>query len=188
MKEAVDGEGAAGQREPHTGVDAHTFREVMRRWASGVTVVTCRDPERDGGVHGMTASSFTSVSLDPPLVLICIHRRAHSHTFILQQQAFGIHILSGERERLSDRCAGFLGEEGHRLDDLPHRTEKTGAPILEGALAWMDCLLRQVIDGGDHSIFVGEIVAAGHAIGTPLLWFNRGYHRLDDLDLSPLDE
>lgn len=183
MAKAADGQDGQQAR-----IDATTFREVMRRWASGVTVVTCRDPERDGGVHGMTASSFTSVSLDPPLVLICVHRQAHSHAFILQQRAFGIHILSGERERLSDRCAGFLGEEGHWLEDLPHRTEKTGAPILEGALAWMDCALRQAHDGGDHSIFVGEILAAGHASGTPLLWFNRGYHRLEGLDLSPPEE
>lgn len=171
------------------GVDAQTFREVLRHWASGVTVITCREPAREGGVHGMTASSFTSVSLEPPLVLVCVHRDAQSHQLILEQKAFAVHILGGERdERLSDRCAGFLGEEGHWLDDFPHHSEQTGAPVLSGALAWMDCALWQAYDGGDHTIFVGEVRAAGSAEGPPLLWFNRGYRRLDDMGINPLGE
>jgi flavin reductase (DIM6/NTAB) family NADH-FMN oxidoreductase RutF len=157
-------------------VDAETFREIMSRWASGITVVTCR---RDGEAHGMTASAFCSVSLEPPLVLVCIDRRHRTHRFIREQGAFGVHILGAEMEGLSNRCAGFLGERGHCLEDLPHRTEVTGAPILNDALSWMDCTLWETYEGGDHTIYVGEIQAGGAGDGGPLLWFERGYRRLE---------
>ncbi len=148
------------------------FKTVLSRWASGVTVVTCR---RDGGIHGMTASSFSSVSMNPPLVLICVDRRNRTHGFIQEQRCFGIHILERKQEEVSNQCAGFRGEEGNQLLDATHRAEATGAPILDGALAWMDCRLWQEYDGGDHTIFVGEIVAAGAGEGDPLLWYARGY-------------
>ena len=157
-------------------IDPETFKEALSRWASGVTVVTSR--REDGGVHGMTASSFTSVSLNPPLVLICVDRRHRTHDCIHAEGCFGVHILADGMEELSDRCAGFLGEHGHWLDDLPHRRERTGAPILDGTLCWLDCALWQAYDGGDHTIFVGEVQAAGAAEGEPLLWFERGYHTL----------
>jgi len=156
-------------------IDRDTFKEIMSRWASGVTVVTVRCPD---GIHGMTASSFCSVSLDPPLVLICVNRRNRTHDYIREQGAFGVHILDTEMEAVSSRCAGFLGEEGHWLNDLPSRTEATGAPILDHALSWMDCSLWQAYDGGDHTIYVGEIQAGGASAGEPLLWFCRGYQRL----------
>lgn len=147
----------------------------MSRWASGVTVVTCRRP---GGIHGMTASAFCSVSLDPPLVLVCVARRNRTHQYIQEQGAFAVHILGTEMEELSNRCAGFRGEEGHWLDEVPHRAEATGAPVLEGALAWMDCSLWQAYDGGDHTIYVGEIQAGSAGDGAPLLWFERGYRQI----------
>lgn len=156
-------------------VDSRTFREIMSRWASGITVVTCR---RDGGIHGMTASSFTSVSLDPPLLLVCIDRRTRTHEYVQAQGAFGVHILGSDMQDVSDRCAGFLGEEGHWLQDVEFHAEATGAPILDRAWAWMDCTVWQAYDGGDHTIFVGEIQAGGVTEGEPLLWFDRGYRHL----------
>jgi flavin reductase (DIM6/NTAB) family NADH-FMN oxidoreductase RutF len=158
-------------------IDPTTFRDLMRRWASGVTVVTCGV---EGRVHGMTASSFSSLSLDPPLALVCVGKGKLTHALLEQQGMFGIHILGSGQRELSDRCAGFLGEEAHWLDDVPHREEATGAPILEGALGWMDCTLWKAVDGGDHTLFIGEIRAAGSREGEPLLWFNRGYHTLAD--------
>ncbi|MGV3723151.1 MAG: flavin reductase family protein [Actinomycetota bacterium] len=155
--------------------DSQTFKDIMSRWASGITVVTCGT---DQGVHGMTASSFTSVSLDPPLILVCVDRRNLTHKLMLEGGVFGVHILGTEMQEISDRCAGFLGEEGHWLRDVEYRTEATGAPILAGALAWMDCSVTQTHEGGDHTIFVAEIQAGGAADGEPLLWFERGYHRL----------
>ena len=158
-------------------VDAQTFRDVLSRWASGITIVTCAD---GGRVHGMTASSFTSLSLDPPLVLVCVGKGKLTHALIEAEGQFGVHILDPEMTEISDRCAGFRGEEAHWLDDLPRRTEVTGAPILEGALAWMDCKLWKALDGGDHTIFIGELQAGGCAEGRPLLWFQRGYHELGE--------
>jgi flavin reductase (DIM6/NTAB) family NADH-FMN oxidoreductase RutF len=157
-------------------IDPETFKEVLRRWTSGVTVVTCRRSGR--GVHGMTASSFTSVSLDPPLVLVCVDRRTRTHEYVLAEEAFGIHILGTEMEDVANRCAGFLGEAAHELDDLPSRVEVTGAPILNGTVAWMDCSLWRAYEGGDHTIFVGELRAAGPGDGRPLLWFDRDYRHL----------
>jgi flavin reductase (DIM6/NTAB) family NADH-FMN oxidoreductase RutF len=158
-------------------ISPDTFKELMRRWASGITVLTCR---HDGEVHGMTASAFCSVSLDPPLVLVCVGREHRTHAYIREQGVFGVHILDGSMQRLSDRCAGFLGEAGHSLGDLPHREEATGAPILEGVLGWLDCTLWEAHDAGDHTVFIGEIQAAGARDGQPLLWWNRGYHALGD--------
>lgn len=156
-------------------IDSHTFKEVLSRWASGITVVTCGTPE---GLHGMTASSFCGVSLDPPLILVCVDRRNRTHRLIREAGVFGVHILGSHMQEISDRCAGFLGEEGHQLRDVEYGTKVTGAPILEGTLAWMDCVLTQAHEAGDHTIYVGEIQAAGATEGTPLLWFERGYHRL----------
>jgi flavin reductase len=156
-------------------IDRATFRSVLSRWASGVTIVTCR---RDEGVHGMTASSFCSVSLDPPLVLVCVDRNARTHDFLPEAGAFGVHILRAGMEGVSNRCAGYHGEDGHWLNDLPHHTEVTGAPILDDTLSWMDCTLWRSYEGGDHTIYVGEIQAGGAAEGEPVLWFDRGYHSL----------
>jgi len=157
-------------------ISPDTFRDLMRRWASGITVLTCRHA---GEVHGMTASAFCSVSLEPPLALVCVGREHRTHAYIREAGVFGLHILDGSMRHLSDRCAGFLGEEGHRLNDLPHRVEATGAPILEGALGWLDCTLWQAHEAGDHTVFIGEIQAAGAREGEPLLWYNRGYRTLD---------
>ncbi|MFN3652821.1 MAG: flavin reductase family protein [Armatimonadota bacterium] len=161
-------------------VEPQQFKEMLRHWASGITVVTVRD--EDGHVHGMTASSFTSVSLQPPLVLLCINRGSRTHHLLAERRAFGVHLLSEGMEELSNRCAGLRGEPAHRLDDLPHQSTPTGAPILEGALAWMDCTLWAQYDGGDHTIYIGEIQAGGTREGAPLLWYNRGYRHLADPD------
>lgn len=149
-----------------------TLKAIMRRWASGITVVTCR---RGEGIHGMTASSFTSVSLNPPLVLVSVDRRNRTHSMIQSERAFGVHILSSDQQGISNRAAGFQGEEGNWLLDVGHRTEATGAPILDECLAWMDCTLWAEYDGGDHTLFIGEIQAGGVSDGEPLLWYDRGY-------------
>jgi flavin reductase (DIM6/NTAB) family NADH-FMN oxidoreductase RutF len=158
-------------------IDGESFRTLMRRWASGVTVVACR---HGASVHGMTASAFSSLSLDPPLCLVCVGRHHRTHQYLLDQDSFSIHFLDETMEELSERCAGTMGEEGHCLDDLPHQLGETGAPILDGVLGWMECRLWKTHEGGDHTIFVGRIEAAGARDGLPLLWFNRGYHRLKD--------
>lgn len=147
---------------------------MLRLWASGVSVVTTR---RDGGIQGITVSSFTSLSLTPPLVLICIETKARSHDAIAAQRAFGVNVLRADQADLSDRTAGRKGARGYWLEGVPHRTETTGAPILDGVLAWLDCTLEAAYPGGDHTIYVGRVEAAQGAEGGPLLWFDRHYTR-----------
>jgi flavin reductase (DIM6/NTAB) family NADH-FMN oxidoreductase RutF len=153
------------------------FRRTMSHWASGVTVVTTRRP---GGIHGMTASSFCSVSLDPPLVLVCVDRRNRTHANLVEQGAFCAHILAEGQEELSQQCAGRMGERGSELHGVPYREGATGAPILDGCLAYLDCRVLYAHDGGDHTIFVGQIEEAGvNEDARPLLYFRGAYHRLD---------
>jgi flavin reductase (DIM6/NTAB) family NADH-FMN oxidoreductase RutF len=158
-------------------ISHEAFRQTMGHWASGVTVVTTRRP---GGIHGMTASSFCSVSLDPPLVLVCVDRRNRTHSHLAEQGAFCAHILAVGQEELSQRCAGRMGEHGNELHGVPYREGKTGAPVLEGCLAYLDCRVLYAHDGGDHTIFVGQIEEAGvDEDAHPLLYFRGRYHRLD---------
>jgi flavin reductase (DIM6/NTAB) family NADH-FMN oxidoreductase RutF len=144
----------------------------MRRWASGVSVVTTR---AGGGIRGITVSSFASLSLRPPLVLICISRKAVSHRLIRTQRRFAVNVLKAGQRRLADLAAGRFGERGNRLEGVPHRKGVTGAPILLGCLAWIECSLVASHPGGDHTIFVGRVRAAGRSSGRPLLYFGGDY-------------
>ncbi len=156
-------------------VPTDQFRSAMRRWGSGVSILTTR---REGGILGITVSSFCSLSLSPPLVLACIDKEARSHALIETYASFAVNVLKDGQERLSELAAGHLGERGNWLEDTPHRKTETGAPILTDCLAWFDCRLEAVHDGGDHTIFVGRVEAAGHSEGRPLLYYDGAYHRL----------
>lgn len=156
-------------------ISKEEFKDTMRRWASGITIVTTQHVK---GIHAMTASSFTSLSMDPPLIMVAVNKKAFTHQQILDQQAFGVMILHAGQEAISNGGAGFLGEEGHHLLGVSYRKEKTGAPILDECSAWMDCSLHNTHDSGDHTIFVGKIEATGCYGGEPLLWYGRGYHTL----------
>ena len=154
------------------GIGAQQFRDTLRLWASGVTVVTARGPR---GFVAITVSSFASLSLKPPLVLICIERRVRAHRTLARARAFGVHLLRADQADLSDRAAGRLGRLAARLPGMRPRRVATGAPILPDALAWLDCRLVARHPGGDHTIFIGRVEAAGTAKGRPLLWFDRDY-------------
>ncbi len=156
-------------------VSVDLFKSAMRRWASGVSILTTR---REGGILGITVSSFCSVSLEPPLVLVCIDRKTRSHALIETQRCFAVNVLKVGQERLSELAAGHSGEHGNWLESEPHRKAETGAPILSDCLGWFDCVLETSHQAGDHSIFLGRVVAAGHAEGRPLLYFDGGYHKL----------
>jgi flavin reductase (DIM6/NTAB) family NADH-FMN oxidoreductase RutF len=152
------------------------FRRTLGRWASGVTVVTTLRP---GGIHGMTASSFCSVSLHPPLVLVCVNHHNRTHGHLESAGVFCAHILAEGQEELSQRCAGRLGERGNELEDVPFHTGATGAPILQGCLAYLDCRIIYAHDGGDHTIFVGQIEETGaDEAARPLLFWHGRYRRL----------
>jgi len=145
------------------------FKAAMGQMASGVTVVTMRAGEED---HGFTASSFTSVSIDPMLVLVCVVKAQRSHALIEEAKHFAVNILSTDQKELGMRFASSKITDRFAGVDITRAT--TGAPILPGNLAWVDCRLRDIFPGGDHSIFVGEVVK-GDAPGgqDPLTYFNR---------------
>ena len=134
------------------------FRRVIGRFATGVTIITSRLGEE---LHGMTANALTSVSLEPPLVLICVDRAADSHDIIERSGIFAVSILARGQEALSDQFAIKEGAAAHRLGDVPHHTCATGAPVIDGSLAYLDCRVVERYSGGDHTIFLGEVVDAG---------------------------
>ncbi|MDZ7267040.1 MAG: flavin reductase family protein [candidate division KSB1 bacterium] len=154
----------------------HEFRQVMGRFATGVTIVTTR---AGGIIHGLTANAFCSVSLAPPLVLVCVNKAAQSHDLIRQGGCFAVSILAASQRAAARRFAREELPARERFADLRLRTAITGAPILEECLAWLDCRLVATHEGGDHTIFVGEVVALGqNADLPPLLYFRGSYHTL----------
>jgi len=150
------------------------FRDVMGHFTTGVTVVTSRGP--DGSPCGLTANSVASVSLDPLLVLVCLDREAASHGCIIEGGTFAVSILSSEDEDVARRFSE--GERRGRFEGLELGEAVTGSPVLGGALAWLDCRVTEVHEGGDHSIVVGEVVACDAREGSPLIFFRGRYHRI----------
>lgn len=159
-------------------VDPSTFRNVLSQWPSGVTVVTTLV---DGVRHGMTASSFSSVSAEPPLVSVCLSRHLYSHELIAGSGVFGVNVLAKDQAEIARRFAGMV--------DVPDRfagetwaTAHTGVPLLDSALGWLDCRVVHEYPGGDHTIFVGEVLA-GHAAPrtAPLLFHSRSWGQFADV-------
>jgi flavin reductase len=163
--------------------DALALRKVLSTFATGVTVVTAVGGL--GGPCGMTVNSFTSVSLDPPLVLFCVKRGARVHGAIRDAGTFAVSVLSARQQTaaryFADRSRPRGPGEFSAVD--AESGQHTGAPILNGALAWLECRLAADHDGGDHSIVVGEVLAAHigqHA--DPLLFYRGAFHRLGPAD------
>lgn len=137
-------------------VDSDTFRATMGNFATGVTVVTMNDGDED---HAMTVNSFASVSVDPPLVLYNADRGTKSHDFTREAGNYAVNILAADQEWVSNRFAGQHEEMDDPFEDIDVRREATGALVFEDALAYVDCELSESYDGGDHTIYVGEIEA-----------------------------
>lgn len=162
---------------PQSGHGRGELRATLGRFATGVTVLTAgRDTPR-----GMTANSFTSVSLEPPLILVCVVRTAAIHEAILEEGAFAVSMLSGQQEDLARHFADRARPRGRRefetVGTVPGR--HTGTPLLTGAQAWLECGLAAVYDGGDHSIFLGSVLDIGREeTDDPLLYFGGGFRRL----------
>jgi flavin reductase (DIM6/NTAB) family NADH-FMN oxidoreductase RutF len=148
-------------------LDPRQFRSVMSRFATGVTVVTAQDGE--GRACGLTVNAFTSVSLDPSLVLVSLSTGSATRDAILETGTFAVNVLAVEDHELATRFS--RGRRAVRFRGLGTRTEVTGSPILVGALAWLDCRLHQVHEAGDHTLVLGEPVAAGDRPGEPLIFF-----------------
>jgi flavin reductase (DIM6/NTAB) family NADH-FMN oxidoreductase RutF len=151
------------------------LRDVMSTFATGITVLTA------GGehCHGMTANAFSSVSLDPPMVLCCVARNAQMHEALLRGRYFGVSVLSADQEELARYFARRDRPEGiAQFDDIDWFPATTsGAPLLSGSLAWLECEVAEVYHGGDHSIFLGSVLEATGRSGEALLFFDGGIHQ-----------
>jgi flavin reductase (DIM6/NTAB) family NADH-FMN oxidoreductase RutF len=157
------------------------FRDVMGRFATGVTLVTAA---RDGVFTGLTANAVCSLSLEPMLALVCVDLTAETHPFITQTGAFAINILRDEQQSISRQFATKDPGKDQAIRNLPHRVSASGCPILSEALAFVECRVVDEVHAGDHTIFIGEVVEAGlHGEGQPLLFYAGKYR-----DLLPLDE
>lgn len=162
-----------------TAVDETTFRRVLARWPSGVGIITTAGP--DGRRHGMTASSFSSVSLRPPLVLVCLDRGIRSHELVTRNGVFAVNVLGREHLGLGRRFAGLTPGVTDRFAEGDWLPGATGSPVLTDAAAWVDCRVRHAYPGGDHTIFVGEVIAGGvPRITSPLLFHSRSWGQLAD--------
>ncbi len=163
-------------------VDPNALRVTMRQWATGVTIVTT---VADNVRAGMTVSSFTSVSLEPPTVLVCLNKQSFPHDLVLRSGIFAISMLGIGQETLSNRFAGLDQSVTDRFEGLNLITAETGAPLLPGAVAWLDCIVKSTHDTSTHTIFLGEVVFAGcDPERAPLVYYNRGYHALVALEAT----
>lgn len=151
-------------------MDRQEFRRVLGNFATGVTVVTTRAGTEP---QGLTVNAFSSLSLDPPLVLVCIDKEAVSHPAISRSGVFAVNILAEDQEAISRRFADKAWE-GRRFEGLRHTTAATGAPVLEGVLGYIDCTVAQAHEGGDHTIFVGRVEELKLLREAPPLLFFRG--------------
>ncbi len=149
------------------------LRQVLGNFATGVTVITAA---ADDGPVGMAANSFTSVSLDPPLVLFCAGKSSTTWPDIEAAGRFCVNILGSDHADLSNQ---FATKDLDRFADVSHRTEATGSPVLDEAIAWLDCEQVALHDAGDHVIVVGQVLALDAVDdASPLLFFRGGYGQL----------
>ena len=151
-------------------VEPDRFRDVMGRFATGVTVVTASSPE---GPVGMTANAVCSLSLDPLLLLVCFDNEARTLPVVRAVGRFGVNVLRSGQEELARLFASKLAES-EKFAGVPH-TVHDGIPVIEGVLAWVGCRLERLIPGGDHTIGIGAVEAAEAGRGEPLLWFRGSY-------------
>lgn len=155
-------------------VDAATYRAALSRFASGVTVLTTRTEA--GRDLGMTATAFSALSLDPPLVLVCVDRGASMASPLERATHVAVHVLSSTQEALSRR---FAGEESDRFTGLAFARGEGEVPLLDGALARLQCRIVERHPGGDHVIIVAEVLEAESSDGIPLLYFRGRYTEVD---------
>jgi flavin reductase len=158
------------------GFTSKEFRATVGSFATGVTVVTTRGEEHD---YGMTANAFSSVSLDPPLVLVCVIANSEGSAHIERNGCFAVNILRAEQEPLSRYFASRDRPRGRdAFREVPHRTAASGSPILDGAIGYLDCRVHSNHEAGDHEIFIGEVLEIGlDPDGQPLV-FHGGQYKL----------
>jgi flavin reductase (DIM6/NTAB) family NADH-FMN oxidoreductase RutF len=156
-------------------LNAADFRKAMGCFATGVTIITL-DQDGDGDIHGMTANAFTSVSLDPPLVLVCVDHRARTHAHLHARKRFGVNVLSSAQQAISEYYARSSEKHQH-AEAAGARFTRTahGTPVLKGAIAYLECRLHSTQPAGDHTIFIAEVEEVELREGEPLLYFRSQY-------------
>lgn len=157
--------------------EAETFRHAVGHFAAGVAVVTTLRP--GGGPAGLTASAVSSVSLRPPLVLACVDVASESHAHVLASGVFAINVLGAATGPALARRFAMAGAAEHKFSGVVFHAGESGAPVLDDALAWLDCRVLHAYPGGDHTIFVGEVLACGAAPGEPLVYYRGGFGHLE---------
>ena len=165
---------------PHPEFDSSVFREVVGRFASGVTVITTNDEGRD---FGMTASAMSSLSLDPPMILICVNRSAASRQAISHAGMFGVNILHEDQASLA---VHFATPQADKFDALSVSRGAMSCPRLEGVLAWLECEVVEEVEGGTHSVFFGKVREAAARDGRPLAYFRGQFGQLYSRNTDPV--
>jgi len=158
-------------------IHGELLRHLMRHWTTGVTIVTSN---HNGNYHGMTVNSFCSLSINPALITVTLANTTRTHHLVLNSNVFGVTILSTDQQELADRFSGKIPEEEDRFKKVEFFTLTTGAPLIAGGLAHLDCRVAQTISLPESTLFIGEVMA-GQRIedDRPLVYFNRSYHRLE---------
>lgn len=155
-------------------VDEYRFRSVLSRFASGVTVVTAVDS--NGKDHGITVSAFCSLSLNPPLVLVCIDHATEMHRILSSSASFAVNVLAADQEELARK---FSDPDNDRFDGTSFTRGANGTAILTSVAAHLQCAVLESFEGGDHTIFIGRVEAAEASDAQPLLYYRGGYARLE---------
>lgn len=156
-------------------VEPLALRQTMRQWTSGVTVLTT---VLDGQIHGMTVSSFTSVSLEPPVVLVSLNQESRTYQLVAQSRVFGVTILAEDQKEISERFAGRVPDEADRFDPLETFQLLTGSPFLKGGLGFIDCEVTHSFEIGANTLFLGSVVATYAASDQKPLVYHRQDYRL----------
>lgn len=157
-------------------VSKEEFRRALGLFASGVCVVTTRDAS--GRLHGITVSAFCSVSLEPPLISVCIEKNTGSHQAFTESAAFVVNILNANQQHVSDRFAARIAD---KFEGVAYSAGVNDLPVLDGALANLECVLKHSFDAGDHTIFVGQIEKSTVSEREPLVYFQGSYRAIGDL-------
>jgi len=159
-------------------LDPEQLRHAMRAWTTGVAIVTAQHNEHR---YGMTVNSFTSISLDPPLISVALKQLTHTHELVEKSGEFAITLLASHQKELSDRFAGRFPEIHDRFDGVAIETLLIDAPLIKEGIASFNCRVMKTIPVGENTLFVAEVIAArGEGDGSPLVYHNRVYWKLND--------
>ena len=154
-------------------MDSREIRDIIGHFATGVTVVTTRDGA--GSPFGLTVNAFTSLSLNPPLVVVCIDKAAQCYSCFEESKVFAVNVLSEDQEELSRR---FATKGIEKFGEIKWHRGENNVPLLDGSIGTIECKIVNSYEGGDHTIYLGEIVSANATEDRPLLFFKGKYHRL----------